>query len=123
MKTSVENILFLVGKVEMAAQCTGTYLYLNPDQEDMKGNALYYKEVEGVKEKWFLPRQEAVTYVERDEDEQALLDFIENNYIFEEDKEDSENKPDNEINSSEDEVDLDADEFVAKVWRMLKFIN
>ena len=39
-----------MGSVKKAAQCTGTYLYLNPDQEDMKGNEVYYREVEGVKD-------------------------------------------------------------------------
>ena len=95
--------------MELAAQCTGTYLYLHPGQEDMKGNAAYYKDTEGVKEKWFLPREEAVDYVERDQDEQALLDFIENNYIFDENEEDVES------DSSEEAVDLATDEFVAKV--------
>jgi len=105
---------FKVGKFEMAAQCTGTYLYLNPDHEDMKGNALYYKEVEEVNEKWFRPRQEAVDYVERDDDEEALLDYIENNFVFDDNKEDTEISVENE---SKDEVteDLDADEFIAKV--------
>jgi len=108
---------FKVGKVDLAAQCAGTYLYLNPDHEDMKGNALYYKEVGEVKEKWFQPRQEAVDYVERDEDEQALLDYIESNFIFDENKE--EKKTDNESetsedDASEDDADLDADEFIAK---------
>ena len=75
------------------------------------GNEVYYKEVEGVKEKWFLPREEAVAYVERDQDEEALLDFIENNYIFDkvEDEEDSETE------IVEETSDLDADEFIAKV--------
>ena len=90
-------------------------MYLNPDQEDMKGNAVYYKEVEGVNDKWFLPRGEAVAYVERDQDEQALLDFIENNYIFDEKEEDSEPEINVENSSSENTVDLDTDEFVAKV--------
>ena len=103
--------VFLVGAVEKASQCTGTYLYLNPGQEDMVGNEVYYKEVEGVKEKWFLPRDEAVAYVQRDQDEEALLDFIENNYIFDkvEDEEDS------ETDIIEEPSDLDADEFIAKV--------
>ena len=104
------SVSFLVGSVEKAAQCTGTYLYLNPDQEDMKGNEVYYREVEGVKEKWFLPREEAVNYVQRDQDEEALLEFIESNYIFDQDEE-----KDTEIQLSEDPVDLDTDEFIAKV--------
>ena len=53
--TSISSSVFLVGAVEKAAQCTGTYLYLNPGQEDMVGNEVYYKEVERVKEKWFPP--------------------------------------------------------------------
>eukprot|EP00092_Neocalanus_flemingeri_P020658 GFUD01022383.1.p1 GENE.GFUD01022383.1~~GFUD01022383.1.p1 ORF type:complete len:445 (-),score=107.02 GFUD01022383.1:61-1395(-) len=111
---------FKVGKIEMASQCTGTYLYLNPDHQDMQGNALYYKDVEGVKEKWFLPREEAVTYVERDEDEQALLDYIESNFVFTEEKEEEENNTDidtdtdTDIDSSEDAADLHPDEFIAK---------
>ena len=64
---------------------------------------------EGVKEKWFLPREEAVAYVERDQDEQALLDLIESNYISDENEEDVES------DSSEEVVDLATDEFVAKV--------
>ena len=107
----VTSILFsvsLVGAIEKAAQCTGTYLYLNPGQEDMVGNEVYYKEVEGIKEKWFLPREEAVAYVERDQDEEALLEFIENNYIF--DKED-----DSEENPTVETVDLEADKSSVKV--------
>ena len=75
------------------------------------GNEVYYKEVEGVKEEWFLPREEAVTYVERDQDEEALLDFIENNYIFDE----VEDEEDSETEIVEEPFDLDADEFIAKV--------
>ena len=72
------------------------------------GNEVYYKEVEGIKEKWFLPREEAVAYVERDQDEEALLEFIENNYIF--DKED-----DSEENPTVETVDLEADKSSVKV--------
>ena len=75
------------------------------------GNEVYYKEVEGVKEEWFLPREEAVTYVERDQDEEALLDFIENNYIFDE----VEDEEDLETGIVDEPSDLDADAFIAKV--------
>ena len=106
----------LVGKVDLAAHCAGTYLYLIPDHEDMAANVLYYKEAEGVKEKWFLPRKEAVEYVQRDEDEQALLNYIENNFVFNDnDEEEEKDKIYNKNNSSEDDQDLDGDEFIAKV--------
>ena len=75
------------------------------------GNEVYYKEVEGVKEKWFLPREEAVAYVERDQDEEALLDFIENNYIFDE----KSDEDDSETDMFEEPSNLDDDEFIAKV--------
>lgn len=104
---------FKVGSVEKAAQCTGTYLYLNPGQEDMEGNEVYYREVEGVNDKWFLPREEAVAYVERDQDEEALLNFIEKNYIFE-NEEDEEDMVEEENSESDERVDLESDEFVAK---------
>jgi len=106
---------FKVGKVDLAAHCAGTYLYLIPDHEDMAANVLYYKEAEGVKEKWFLPRKEAVEYVQRDEDEQALLNYIENNFVFNDnDEEEEKDKIYNKNNSSEDDQDLDGDEFIAK---------
>lgn len=41
----------------------------------MKGNAVYYKEVVGVMRNGF-PREETVAYVERDQDEEALLDSL-----------------------------------------------
>ena len=75
------------------------------------GNEVYYKEVEGVKEKWFIPREEAVAYVERDQDEEALLDFIENNYVFDE----VNDKDDSETDIFVEPSNLDDDEFIAKV--------
>ena len=75
------------------------------------GNEVYYKEVEGVKEKWFIPREEAVAYIERDQDEEALLDFIENNYVFDE----VNDKDDSETDIFVEPSNLDDDEFIAKV--------
>ena len=90
----------------------------------MAANVLYYKEAEGVKEKWFLPRKEAVEYVQRDEDEQALLNYIENNFVFNDnDEEEEKDKIYNKNNSSEDDQDLDGDEFIAKVLWISAFIN
>merc|ERR1712130_862498 len=109
---------FKVGSVEKAAQCTGTYLYLNPGQEDMEGNEVYYREVEGVNDKWFLPREEAVAYVERDQDEEALLNFIEKNYIFE-NEEDEEDMVEEENSESDEKVNLEFDEFVAKFYLLI----
>ena len=72
------------------------------------GNEVYYKEVEGVNEEWFLPRKEAVDYMERDQDEEALLAFIENNYIFD-------NEDDEDETGTKQPMDLEAVEFNAKV--------
>ena len=82
------------------------------------GNEVYYKEVEGVEDKWFLPREEAVAYVERDQDEEALLGFIENNYTFDE----KSDEDDSETDIFEEPSNLDDDEFIAKVWQNIYFL-
>ena len=82
------------------------------------GNEVYYKEVEGVKDKWFIPREEAVAYVERDQDEEALLGFIENNYTFDE----KGDEDDSETDIFEEPSNLDDDEFIAKVWQNIYFL-
>ena len=81
----------------------------------MEENARYYREVEGVEEKWFNPRPEAVDYVNRDNDEEALLNFIESSYVFDEVAEDPEEVSFKKSETSSSENELDNDEFIAKV--------
>ena len=91
-----------------AARCASTYLHLVPSSVEMKNNVDYYRIEEKVDEKWFQPRQEAVNYVHRDNDEESLLTFIENNFIF--------NKNSDQANISRHEKEnLEEDEFYAQV--------
>jgi len=74
-----------IGNMNEAARCAATYLYMMPDSKEMKDNVDYYKFEEKVEEKWFQPRPEAINYVYRDNDEEALLTFIEDEFIFKRD--------------------------------------
>ena len=90
-----------------AARCASTYLYMVPASLEMKNNVDYYKLEEKVDEKWFRPRSEAVNYVHRDNDEEALLTFIENKFIFKKNSE--------EVVFDKEKEHLEKDEFYAQV--------
>ena len=66
-----------------ATTAAATALYLKPDSEEMKANLEFYRGLEEARQDWFKPRQEAVSYVHRDNDEEALLTFIETQFTFE----------------------------------------
>ena len=70
------------GHLQKAISAAQTFLLFNPKDKDMINNLDYYSEMDGVQEAWFVPRLEAVRYQEREEDEQALLDYIDNNFKF-----------------------------------------
>ena len=52
-----------------------------PTDQEMKDNVEFYREEAGDRD-WFRPREEAVHYVHRDNDEEALLTFIETQFTF-----------------------------------------
>ena len=95
-----------------AARCASTYLHLVPSSVEMKNNVDYYRIEEKVDEKWFQPRQEAVNYVHRDNDEESLLTFIENNFIF------NKNSEQDKV-SSQEKDNLEKDEFYAQVRNVI----
>ena len=94
-----------VGNLTEAARCAGTYLYLVPDSAEMAANVRFYQQEGGVAAEAFTPRQAAVEYVHRDNDEEALLTFIESEFVF---SRGGEGKLQKEKDPSEDE-------FIAKV--------
>ena len=64
-------------------RAASTASYLMPGDEEMERNMEYYKTLGSeVDSDWFSPRQEAVLYVHRDNDEEALLTFIEAEFTF-----------------------------------------
>merc|ERR1719244_362334 len=114
---------YKMGEVGKAAEAAASFLHILPDHQDMLGNLDYYQTVEGVRN--IQPREEAVEYMEREEDEHSLLDYITDNFVFSE-SEDNEIEEDNEHeehNSVKDnttqEEDLEGDEFIAKVGSRL----
>ena len=48
----------------------------------MKANLEFYRGLENAHQDWFKPRQVAISYVHRDNDEEALLTFIETQFTF-----------------------------------------
>ena len=83
MKLPSFSYSILVGKFEYAVRASSTASYLMPGDEEMERNMEYYKSLGTVVDSdWFSPRQEAVLYVNRDNDEEALLTFIETEFTF-----------------------------------------
>ena len=116
----------LVGEVARAAEAATTFILLVPGHQDMQANLDYYTKVEGVQgqprsynlttllplvitpssthpppfhHKYF--REEARDYVNREEDEEKLLDFITNSFVFNETKSEEES---NQIEGNQDEL-------------------
>merc|ERR1712083_777930 len=100
---------YKLGESKKAAQAASTFLLLIPDHEDMAANLAYYTQVDGASGVWLSPREEAVIYLQREKDEDALLDFITTSFVF------SEAETDNNLKKKEpdtDEGSLDAEEVV-----------
>lgn len=116
-------------RMEMAAQAAATFLFLQPDHSDMKGNMEYYQTVIGVGDEWSEPRREAVEYMLREQDEQNLLDFISEKFVFPDEEDEEETVTELEADAEADELydedelsdldeieesSLDEDEFIAQ---------
>ena len=74
----------VVGDISKALEAAASYLLFFPDDETMNENKEYYLNLPDAKEEMFKPRDEALRYFERQESEQSLLKFIEQNFHFEE---------------------------------------
>ena len=72
--------------MEEAARAAGTAMYLMPGDQEMKNNVEFYREEAGDRD-WLQPREEAIKYVHRDNDEESLLTFIETEFTFNKSKE------------------------------------
>ena len=103
-----------MGRIKEAAEAAETALYLQPASGEMKANLDFYRGLGDVQQDWFKPRQEAISYVLRDNDEEALLTFIETQFTF-----DNRNK--NEKKNQDQDHTGTEDEFTAKVG--LRLLN
>ncbi|PSN56414.1 hypothetical protein C0J52_09523 [Blattella germanica] len=97
---------YLRGEEECRAFCEGPFDQgWFPDfvssvatDETMLNNKEYYLKLPKVQDDYFEPREEAVQYVQRQEYEIQLLNFIETEFIFQDNKE-------NEVDSNKNEAD------------------
>merc|ERR1712032_152311 len=91
---------YKLGESKKAAQAASTFLFLMPNHEDMAANLAYYTQVDGVSGVWLSPREEAVLYLTREKDGDALLDFITTSFVF----------PDNETVDKKEEPEVGSDD-------------
>ena len=56
-----------------------------PDNEEMKNNKIFFVEEGVINLDWFVPREEAVKYFNRDKYEKQLIDFIDKQFVFDDD--------------------------------------
>ena len=69
-------------KLDKTASCIATHQLLLPDDPQMKDNKNYFLEEEGLSLDLFVPREEALRYFNRDRYEKHLLDYINNQFVF-----------------------------------------
>ena len=79
------------GNTDKAVEAAATYLLFNPNDAEMLRNKAYYIQKLGYHQAHFVPRQEAVSYVNRREKMLDLLYFIRDKYDIK-DKEDLEDE-------------------------------
>ena len=71
-----------VNKLDETASCIATHQLLLPDDPQMKDNKNYFLEEEGLSLDLFVPREEALRYFNRDRYEKHLLDYINEQFVF-----------------------------------------
>ncbi len=69
-----------MGKLESACRAAASYLYFQPEDEEMMSNRAYYLEEEGASPEWFAVRPEAREYERRDAYERRLLQFVDEGF-------------------------------------------
>ena len=78
-------MLLLVNKLENVASCISTHQMFLPEDEQMKNNRQYFVEEEAINIEWFTPRDEALKYFNRDKYEKHLIEFIDKQFVFDDD--------------------------------------
>lgn len=77
---------YQTGQLPKASECVASYLHLDPEDEPMINNKEYYMKKSNVPLHWFVIRNEAVTYKQREDYEESLSNYIETNFVFEADE-------------------------------------
>ena len=69
---------------EKTASCIATHQMLVPGDKEMESNKRFFVEEEALNLDSFIARREAVEYFNRDKYEKYLLDFINKQFVFNE---------------------------------------
>ena len=69
---------------EKTASCIATHQMLIPGDKEMESNKRFFVEEEALNLDSFIARREAVEYFNRDKYEKHLLDFINKQFVFDE---------------------------------------
>ncbi|XP_012277357.1 prolyl 3-hydroxylase 2 [Orussus abietinus] len=72
---------YKLGKLKQACAAVESYLLFLPGDETMLQNREYYSKLPKVKEEYFMPREEALKYVKRQEYELRLLNYISEEFV------------------------------------------
>ncbi|CAG2056062.1 unnamed protein product [Timema podura] len=83
-----------VKNLQKACEAVSSYLLFFPNDETMLSNKKFYLTMPKVKPEYFTPRKEAINYIKRQQYEEALLNYIEKEFTFED-------ASDNEVSPSD----------------------
>nr|XP_045620540.1 prolyl 3-hydroxylase 1-like isoform X2 [Procambarus clarkii] len=70
------------GDTEKACEAVATALFVNPTDEVQIRNKQFFIIDEGVSEDLFVPRKDAVAFIEREDFEEKLMEYIETHFVF-----------------------------------------
>nr|CAD7594767.1 unnamed protein product [Timema genevievae] len=85
---------YKVKNLQKACEAVSSYLLFFPNDETMLSNKKFYLTMPKVKPEYFTPRKEAINYIKRQQYEEALLNYIEKEFTFED-------ASDNEVSPSD----------------------
>ena len=72
----------LVGEIQKAVECAESVLMFDPNHSAMLRNKIYYQTLEKADVSWFESRPEARKYLDRDQAEKKLLQFIDVEFAY-----------------------------------------
>ncbi|KAF7287698.1 hypothetical protein GWI33_003341 [Rhynchophorus ferrugineus] len=100
---------FKKGNFLAACEAVASYLLFVPDDETMLNNMRYYIKQPKAQKEYFIPRKEAVRYIERDTYEKRIIQFIKKEFVFSKNASDK-SKVDSLSNDQQNEdIELDDD--------------
>ncbi|KAL1492863.1 hypothetical protein ABEB36_011041 [Hypothenemus hampei] len=97
---------FKKGNLYAACKAVASYLLLIPDDETMLANMRFYQGMPKVQDDFFTPRDETVRYAQRDTYEERILEYIKNEFKFNQTKPDIEKKINKSFHLTTNTTDL-----------------